>query len=147
MNRLFTDAGAEHTYLETKRSKLSSKDSSRWSFRPDPLATGAVPLTLTSALPVPMVCLAPPFVVAALPFWWRPFSCGRRRGKLPSRILSNSSGIGGARLRHMSAIDRRLRMSAWKTCEAYGSARWALAGHKVGRQIDLIEDKLGSTGA
>lgn len=114
MSALLTYFG-QYTHLAMKRSRLSCKDSARWSLRPDPLPfeMGAVPFTFTSPLPVPIVSPDLPFV--ALPFEGNPFCCGRRRGKLPSKILSNSRGTGGSRVRHISAMERRLRMSAWNT--------------------------------
>lgn len=49
--------------------------------------------------------------------------------KLPSRIFSKSRGIGGSRVRHISAMERRFRISEWNTC------RWLSNGHAPRREV------------
>lgn len=123
------------THLETNSSRLSCSDNARWSFKPAPLAPELDPFSNFSVLELPVTTGALPLPLAvALPFACTSLGCGRLSENVPSRILSKSKGVGGARLRHMSAMDRRLRMSEWKTCRRpHEIATWQDPGQREQR--------------
>ena len=103
---------ASRSVLATNSCRLSCRLSARWSFSPAPFGLPTLGLLDTFASPFPFTVLG-----AAVPL---PLGCtplvrgwGLLMVKEPSRMPSKSSGVGGARERHMSAMERRLRMSAW----------------------------------
>lgn len=100
-------------YLATKSSRLSCRLRALWSFRPVVELEGPPFNRLSvAALPLP-----DPFDVDAegveMPFICDDDLVGNVND--PCCIASKSSGVGFARDRHMSSIERRLLISVWKT--------------------------------
>lgn len=91
------------THLATKRSTLSLRDNARWSFSPEVLAPFDVE-PFAAQVAFGALCAAASSLCAFL-----------LSTNVPLLIPSKSSGVGGSRERHISDMERRFKMSEWKT--------------------------------
>ena len=80
------------------------------------LEPDGVPFSNRSVAALPVTLVAEPFACVPLTIGAVPFGCcGFFTSKVPLRIPSKSSGVGGSRDLHMSAIDNKFSMSERKT--------------------------------
>lgn len=118
-------ASKHQTHLSTNNSKLSFNVNVRWSFNlaadvPFSACVGAPSCSCFSVAvdPTPLLCFA-----LDLPFLEDDAAAAVDADgtsgtvNFPDMIASNSSGVGGARLRHMSDMMSRFLISALKTCK------------------------------